>query len=121
MIIEQSDICNFSDENTLYSCGERLTEIKENLISDIKSILNWFRLNSLKANPGKFQLMILEDKSPYKHILKINSIKVEASDDVLLLGITIDKKLTFKQLIENLCWKAQHKLYALRRTKSFSQ
>ena len=56
MIIEQSDICNSADDNTLYSCGERLTEIKENLVSDTKRILNWFRLNSLKANPGKFQL-----------------------------------------------------------------
>ena len=40
MIIEQSDICNFADDNTLYSCGERLTGIKENLVSDTKSILN---------------------------------------------------------------------------------
>ena len=109
----------FSDDNTLYSCGERLTEIKENLISDTKSILNWFRLNSLKANPGKFQFMILGDKSHHKHILKINLIQVEASDDVLLVGITIDKKLTFKQQIENLCRRAQYKLHALRRIKKF--
>ena len=54
MIIEQLDICNFADDNTLYSCGESLTGIKENLISDTKSILNWFRLNSLKAKPAKF-------------------------------------------------------------------
>ena len=112
MIIEQSDICNFADDNTLYSCGKSLTDIKENLVSDTKSILNWFRLNSLKANPGKFQFMILGDKSHHKHELKINSIKVEASDDVLLLGITIDKKLTFKQHVENLCRKAQYKLHA---------
>ena len=68
MIIEQSDICNFADDNTLCSCGERLTEIKDNLICDTKSILNWFRLNSLKANPGKFQFMILGNKSLHKHI-----------------------------------------------------
>ena len=54
MIIEQSDICNFADDYTLYSCGEWLTEIKENLFFDTKGILNWFRLNSLKANPGKY-------------------------------------------------------------------
>ena len=54
MIIEQSDICNFADDYTLYSCGEGLTEIKENLFFDTKGILNWFRLNSLKANPGKY-------------------------------------------------------------------
>ena len=59
MIIDQSDICNFADNDTLYSCGEWLTEIKENLIFDTKSILNWFRLNSLKASPGKVQFMIL--------------------------------------------------------------
>ena len=93
MIIEQSDICNFADDNILYSCGKSLTDIKENLASDTKSILNWFKLNSLEANPGKFQLMIFGDKSHHKHELKIDSIKVEASDDVLLLGITIDKKL----------------------------
>ena len=81
MIIKQTDICNFADGNTLHSCGERLTEIKENLIFDTKSILHWFRLISLKANLGKFQFMILGDKSHHKHILKIYSIKVEASDN----------------------------------------
>ena len=103
MIIKQWDICNFADDNTLYSCGKRWTEIKENLVSDTKSILNWFRLNYLKANPGKFQVIILGDKSHQKHVLNINSIKVEASDDVSLPGITNDKKLTFKQQVENLC------------------
>ena len=50
-------------------------------------------------------------------MLKINSIKVEASEDVLLLEITIDKKITFKQHIENLCRKAQYKRYELRRIR----
>ena len=36
MIIEQPDICKFADDNILHSSGERLTEIKENLISDTK-------------------------------------------------------------------------------------
>ena len=29
-------------------------KIKENLIFDTKGMLNCFRLNSLKANPGKY-------------------------------------------------------------------
>ena len=63
--------------------------------------------------------MILGDKSHPKRVLKIYSIKVEASDDVLLLGITTDKKLTFRQHVENLCRKAQYKLHALRRIRKF--
>ena len=42
MIIQQSDICNFTDDSTLYSCRKRLTEIKENLIWDTKSIFRNF-------------------------------------------------------------------------------
>ena len=71
----------------------------------------------MKANPGKVQFMIPGDQSHHKHILKINSIKVEVSDDALLLGIKIDKKLTFKQHIEDLCRKAQYKVHALRRKR----
>ena len=63
--------------------------------------------------------MILVGNSHRKHELKINSIKIEAGDDVLLLRITIDKKLTFKQHVENLCQKAQYKLHALRRIRKF--
>ena len=63
--------------------------------------------------------MILGDRSHDKHELKINSIKVEASDGVLLLGITIDKKLTFKKHVENLCRKGHYKLHALRPIKKF--
>ena len=36
MIIEQSDIFNFANDKTLYSCGKSLTDIKENLASDTK-------------------------------------------------------------------------------------
>ena len=48
-------------------------------IVDTKSILNWFQMNFLKANFGKFQFVILGDKSHSKHILKINSIIAETS------------------------------------------
>ena len=71
--------------------GEWLTNVKENLIFDAKDILYWFRLNSSKANPGKFQFRILRDKSYQKHILKVNSIKVEASDDFYCLELQLTK------------------------------
>ena len=85
----------------------------------MKNIFKWFRLNSLKANPEKFQFMILGDKTCYKHILKINSTCVQPSDDVTLLCVMIDKNLTFKKYIYNLVRKAQHKLHALQHIRKF--
>ena len=86
----------------------------------MKNILKWFRLNSLKANPEKFQYTILGDKTCYKHMLKINLTCIQCSDDVTLLDVIIEKNLTFKKNIDNLVCKVQYKLHALRRVKNFS-
>ena len=44
--IEKSEICNFANDNTRYSCDRNLLRIKENLTIDMKNILFWFRTNS---------------------------------------------------------------------------
>ena len=49
----------------------------------------------------------------------INSITVKESNEVILLGITIDNKLVFKKRIENLCRTAQYKLRTLTRIRKY--
>ena len=51
--------------------------------------------------------MILGDKTCHKHILKNNSTCVQSSGDVTLLGVMIEKNLTFRKHIDNLVRKAQ--------------
>ena len=51
--------------------------------------------------------------------LKTNSTCAQSSDDVILLGVMLDKNLTFKEHINNLVRKAQYKLHALRRIRKF--
>ena len=103
LVVEKSDICNFADDYTLYPHGSNLPLILNNLEHDMRNLLYWFKINSLKANPGKFQFMILGKKKRLKYSLKIRSITIKESDEVELLGITIDKALNFKKHIENLC------------------
>ena len=57
--IEKSDICNFTDDNTLYSHDSNLPLILNNFEHDMMNLLYWFKINSLKADPGKFKFMIL--------------------------------------------------------------
>ena len=56
--------------------------------------------------------MILGNRTCYKHILKINLICVQSSDDVTLLGVMTDKNLISKKHFDNLVRKAQDKLHA---------
>ena len=119
LVVEKSDICNFTDDNTLYSHGSSLPLILNNLEHDMGNLFYWFKINSLKANPGKFQFMILGKKKRLKYCLEIGSITTKESDEVELLGITIDNDLNFKKHIENLCRTAQYKLHALRRIRKY--
>ena len=73
----------------------------------------------MKTNPGKFQFIILGKKQCNKAKLKINSIVINKSDTVELLGITIDNVLTFNEHINNFCRIASYKLYTLRRIKKY--
>ena len=76
MFTENCKICNFVNDDTLYSYGMELFSILENLKHDMKTTLKWFRIKSLKANPRKFQFMILGKKQSNKVKLKINSIVI---------------------------------------------
>ena len=119
MFIEKTEICNFADDNTIYDCGEDLSNILENLKHDLKILLKWFRINSLQANPGKFQFMILGKKKRNSVKLIINTTEIEESRKIVLLGITIDNLLIFNEHIDNLCRTANYKLHALRRIRKY--
>ena len=86
-VIEKSDICNFADDNTLYSCGANLKTVLVNLKHDASKLLYWFKINSMKANPKKCQFMILSKKSYQPQKLSVNTFTNE-SDEVELLGLT---------------------------------
>ena len=58
----KSDVYNFADVNTMYSFDKKLDNNFSNIKYDLENVLSCFQANSLKANPSKFQFMILGDK-----------------------------------------------------------
>ena len=100
-----SEVCNFADNNTLYSSNKELEMVFRNLETDLNNVLAWFNINLLKVNPGKFQFMIL-GKKENSFILIIGKNKIENSTEVTLLGVKMDKQLKFKSHIEELYRKA---------------
>ena len=103
LFIEKTNICNFADDNTIYSCNNNLQTVLKNLKHDMIHASKWFKVNSVKANPKKFQFMILGKSTRQTIILNINNIKIRDSQNVELLGLTIDNRLTFKDHINMLC------------------
>ena len=114
-----SEICNFADDNTLYSCGHDLQEIVTNLEDDLSKLLEWFKSNGMVANPKKFQLMFLGLQGKIKLRLNIEGSKVPTTGHVKLLGVEIDSKATFNKHIETLCSKVNRKVSAFARLNNY--
>ena len=80
--------------------------ILKNLKHDMTNALRWFKVNSLKANPNKFQFMIPGKNTRQAIILNINSIKISE-----LLGLKIDNQQTFNYHINMLSRRATIRKY----------
>ena len=57
--IQETEVCNFADDATIYSCSPNFEEATLKSSNATHLILNWFRINSMVANPGKLQIMFL--------------------------------------------------------------
>lgn len=119
LFVEESDVCNFADDNTLYSCGTKIAQILDPLKQDTKSLLMWFESNQLGANPDKFKLMFLGIPKSEQYELVIHNHVIKPSDYVKLLGITIDSKLKFDLHVSNLCSTANRKINCLYRIRHY--
>ena len=49
--IEKSEVCNFADDDTFSCVEKKLNLVFFNLSSDLSNVIDWFKINSLKANP----------------------------------------------------------------------
>ena len=70
----------------------------------------------MKANPRKFQYMLLGKHKPLK--IEIEGFPLEPARSVSLLGITIDHNLTFDTHISNICKTASAKVKSLSRIRN---
>ena len=58
-MIRESELCNFADDNTLYTIAKTLAEVVDILGLESLDIIRWFEINGLLTNPSNFQVMFL--------------------------------------------------------------
>ena len=111
-LIEDAELANFADDNTIYVGSKDLTELLEILRKECETAINWFKTNKMIVNPDKFQSMIISSnkKGLSKSVLSINGVELTMESSVKLLGVEIDNKLNFEKHISNICRKASKQL-----------
>ena len=118
MFISKCNLCNYADDNTLYSTGKDLNRIRRNLEMDFMILHQWFHENHMTLNPGKCHYMVI-GSGDLSHEIMLNNNKITSSNEEKLLGIFLDSKLNFESHITSLCRKAGQKINALARLKNY--
>ena len=87
--VTKCDLYNYADDNSLSHIAKDVETVIQNLECDTLVCNEWFQLNGMEANPGKFQFMVSSRKPLPELTLRVNSsIIIKAEDHVKLLGIT---------------------------------
>ena len=97
-----------------------LQDVLSSLLNDCKIAVEGFDNNGMKANPTKFQFMVLSPNPTDDIELKLDEntiLKPEKS--VKALRVIIDNRLTFSDHISACCLKAARQLNALARISKY--
>ena len=111
----KSEVCNF--QMTIPFIVAKITFLI--IYTDLNNLLNWVKFNSLKANPDKFQFMVLGANKNKSSSINVKGINILSKNEAILLGITIVHELKFNSHIKDLCKRASFKLHALRRIRKY--
>ena len=84
--IKKTEAWNFADDTTIYSCSLNYEEAHRKLSDDTHIVPNWFRINSMIANPGKFQIIFMRSSINNNNITFIVENKLIKSNNEVKLS-----------------------------------
>ena len=108
LFVENSDLSNYADDNTLYSSGNDLEKVKQTLRKNFEIVTKWFYENYMVLNSGKWHFMCL-GQNAVNETFVCDNIEMKSSKEEKILGIIIDNKLRFKSYVKNPCKKASQR------------
>ena len=111
---EKTEILGWADDINTYACDQNLESLITRLEHDVLLVIEWFDSNYMKLNTKKCHLLISGCKNQWKWAM-VGKEKIWENKSKTILGITIDRDLSFNDHVSQICLKAGRKVTALRR------
>ena len=111
-LLNETEICNYADDTTIYCSHQELQEVTIRLENDTAKLSTWFAGNFMKLKEEKCHPLVFLKKTRKSSVIK-------ESNEEKLLGVIIDRKLNFKQHLFTVCNKASQKLHVLARASMY--
>ena len=115
----------FADDTTLHNTNKHANTACADLQKDIKKLETWTKLNHMALHPQKSKFMLITTRQKRQNIkyklkdLSIDGTLLEEVDSHKILGLTIDKNLSWSNHASSLSKKLSRKVFQLNRIKHF--
>ena len=118
----ENKLIGYADDSTLMAViptpGDKVTVVKSP-ISDLGRVNLWCHLCGMKLNASKTKTMIVSRlcrMHPLSPPLTIGGTVLKESDDLVILGLTLDSKLTFEKHLHLVSKAPSQRLGILRKS-----
>ena len=111
-------IMKYADDVTLYAPFMKKTSNAENFQVSLDEVSQWAQDNNMLINAKKTQLIQFTLSEPkYVDHFRMNGQPITSVESAKLLGVTIDRRLTFGEHIDKVCSNMDSRLYGMRALK----
>ena len=110
LIMENTDIASYADDNASYTTGNSLEEVIRKLENATKTHFLWLSDNQMKTSPDKCHFLCSSNREVS---LTVENQIIKNSKLEKLLAIKLDPKLNFNSHIHDICQKARQNLNAI--------
>ena len=118
--------CLYADDTQIFASFHDPVELANDINSDFLNVTNWLNVNKLQSHSSKTKLMIIGSKQNLNNIAGDLNSSITMNNNLLssvvsnkCLGVDIDKTLSFRIHIEDICKKICSGVGILRRIKPF--
>ena len=115
----KSNLSMYADDHQIYEAGKDLANVKSSLSRNADKASKWYEDNMLKGNYNKYKTMTVQNKREITNLtMSVQGNEIESTENLNLLGVTIDSKLNCNHHINNVCKKASQRIGVLMRLKN---
>lgn len=120
--ITRCQVLQFADDTTIYCTGSNLTSMADDINFDLDKLFHYFTSNKLALSSAKTVGILFERPKiniPQIPVIKLNNVAITLSDTVKLLGVHLDRHLTWSIHINQIFNEISKYCYILNMVKHF--
>ena len=115
LLEKKCHVFNYADDTSILCKHRDYDSAYNDLLSAASTMIHWYKMNCMQANPEKFQFIIFYKEQQPRTLQLNHNVTIQSVSNVKLLGVNIDVELNFNHHIALLCNKAGRQINALSR------